>query len=117
MPQINTKLINTHEPIEDGEYQILNVDNFTSPKGDKGLKVTMASLDKSDKKDYSTILWVRPDTGLRSKLGAFIKALSEIDEETGQPTITNTDHWLGQKISFVIWEDKKREIRVLPDDE
>lgn len=102
------------EPEENGEYQILDVSDFKSPKGDKGIRVKLASLDINDKKDYSTILWVREEIGTKSKLGAFLVALAELDEN-GQPTKTNTDGWNGTKIHFIRWTDKKREIEVIED--
>lgn len=115
MPQFDVKLA-PQEIQKDGEYKILDVSDYESPKGDKGLRIKLVSLDDKDKKDYSTILWMRDleNIGRNSKLGSFIYALAEIDAKTGQPKDgINTDNWQGVNIRVVSWEERNREIQVI----
>lgn len=113
MPQLNTNLVVANDIEKDGEYKILDVADFKSPKGDKGLKVTMNSLNEKDKKVYSTILWTRENAGINSKLGAFIIALAEVNLETGKVVSNNTDDWIGAQIRVIEWEERKRKIEVI----
>lgn len=114
MPQLSgIKIMVSKDLVSGGKYQIIAIDDFKSPKGDLGLKVQLVSMDKSDKTDYSTILWKRPQIGIKSKLGAFINALAEYNEETGEITKVNTDTWVGICILAKRWNDKDREIEVI----
>lgn len=113
MVRIETKLINQMEPQENSEYKIIDVSQFVSPKGDKGLKVILNSTYKTDKKEYATILWTHESAGIKSKIGAFIVALEKLDE-TGQPEKTiDTNAWLGTTIRIVRWQNSDREIEVV----
>lgn len=115
MPKLDVTLA-PQEIEKDGEYKIIDVSEYESPKGDKGLRIKLVALDETDKKDYSTILWMRDlkNIGKNSKLGAFINALTEINPNTGQPKQgVNTDKWQGINIRVVSWEERNREIQVI----
>lgn len=112
---IKTELINEKDIEVGKDYVIIDVSDFTSPKNDKGYKVTLNSTNPKDKQVYSSILWIRPKVGLNSKLGAFICALSEFSEDGDLVPNYNTDTWLNRKIHVDKWTEKNRKVTALED--
>lgn len=112
MPKINMNVINEKEIQENGKYEIVSVKDFKSPQNQIGLKVILKSLNENDTQKYSCILWTRDNAGIKSKIGAFIVALSGIDAE-GTPQKTDTDEWIGEQILVNIWKEKDRKITVI----
>lgn len=110
---ISTSIIVEKDLIEKQKYKIVDVEEFESPKEkQKGIKVKCASLNTEDKSKYSCILWKREQVGVNSKLGAFIVALSEIDNE-GVPIQTDLKKWIGRTFLVVSWKEKQREISAI----
>lgn len=115
MPQIKAQLINEKDIEAGKDYVIIEVADFISPKNDKGYKVTLNSTDPKDKQVYSCILWVRPKVGLNSKLGAFICAMSDFNEDGELVPNYDTDTWLNRTIHVEKWADKSRKVSALED--
>ena len=111
MPKIalKTNVIIEKDLVENAKYKIVGVEEFVSPENQKGIKVKCKSLNENDKDKYATILWVRDNVGINSKLGAFIVALSEIDND-GKPIVTDAQTWVNRDIIVKSWKDKEREI-------
>lgn len=91
MPKVGTEVREGVDQVEIGVvYHIDNVEGVTTEiSAYTGIRVSLMS----DKKGEGNImLWKRPVTTPKSKLGAFIKLLGD-----------NTDSWLGKKIIFKDW--------------
>ena len=95
-PEIGTKVREGGDDVEVGvKYHIDNVETvITEISAYNGIRVLLAD----EKKNEGTVmLWKRPVTTPKSKLGAFITLLG-----------SNTDKWLGQKIIFRDWRPGAR---------
>ena len=101
MPEIGTKVRESGDDVKVGEtYEIVNVEEVTTDvSAYKGLRVQLLTK----KAEEGTImLWRRPVTTPRSKLGAFISLLGD-----------NTDKWLHKWIKFADWRIGARSIELV----
>jgi len=96
MPKIGTKVREGGDDVEIGrKYEIVNVEEVTTEVSFyRGIRV---SLQDEKKNEGTVMLWMRPVTTPKSKLGAFIKLLGE-----------DTDKWIGKKIIFKDWRQGAR---------
>lgn len=96
MPDIGTEVREGADNVQIGVvYHIDNVEDLTTEVSFyTGIRV---SLIDAKKNSGNVMLWKRPVTTPKSKLGAFIKLLGD-----------NTDKWLGQKIIFKDWRQGAR---------
>jgi hypothetical protein len=101
MPIIETELA-TEKPFHEGlTGEIVSAEIVKTPvSGYSGIRVTIKEAGTDEK--YAEMLWIRPRTGVKSKLGAFISVLGN-----------NTDTWVGKLIKIVKWTAKEREIQLV----
>jgi len=59
--------------------------------------------DDADGQEYGEMLWIRPEMGTKSKLGAFMAVLG-----------SETDNWLHKRVRILRWADKDRDIEEVP---
>jgi len=86
------------EPESGKEYKITKVEQGKGQYGEY-IRVT---LEDSDKKQYSTALWIKDTVSAKSKAGAFAIALG-----------TNPETWEGKTIKIISWTAKNREIQAI----
>lgn len=101
MPEVGTKVREGGDDVEIGkEYEITNVEDVTTEVSFyKGLRVQLLT---KKAEEGSIMLWSRPITSPKSKLGAFITLLG-----------SDTDKWLHKKIKIVDWRQGARIIELV----
>ena len=101
-PKIQTEVREGADDVTEGvPYEIVNVEEITTDVAFyKGIRVSL--LDKK-KAEGNVMLWQRKVTGTGSKLGVFIVALGN-----------DTDRWLHKWVIFKVWQDRKRELEIIP---
>lgn len=101
MPKIGTKVQEAADDVAIGvEYEIANVSEVdTEISHYKGIRVELLSK-KGD--EGSVMLWQRPVTSPKSKLGAFIDLLGD-----------DTDKWLHKSVKFTDWRIGARIIELI----
>ncbi|GAI52674.1 unnamed protein product [marine sediment metagenome] len=101
MPKIGTKVLEGADDVRIGVvYTILMVEEVeTDVAKYHGLRVGL--IDK-DKDEGSVMLWQRPITSPRSKLGSFLTLLEN-----------DTDKWTGKKIIFKDWRPGARLVELV----
>lgn len=101
MPEVGTKVREGGDDVEVGTtYVITNVEDVTTEvKAYRGIRVV---LEDTHKNEGTVMLWERPITSPRSKLGAFITLLG-----------SNTDKWVAKKILFKDWREGARLIELV----
>ena len=117
MVKIKSDVVEAIEPAEGQTYIIEAVDEIkTNVQSYNGLRVSMTDLreiktDISKRTRYTTMLWLRDEASQNSKLGSFLQAFKDYlgDGEEYQ----DTDNWIENKVKFIKWQNKSREIKVL----
>ncbi len=101
-PVIDTEVREGADDIAEGVlYEIVNAESITTDvQSLSGIRVTLVDQKGGE---GNVMLWQRKVTGTGSKMGVFITTLGN-----------NTDKWLGKWIVFKIWQDRKREVEVVP---
>ena len=99
--KINTQLADeVPKPIEGQTYTIRKVEAVTTQvRQFAGIRVELKG--RGDE-EVVEVLWMREVAGANSKLGSFMTALGK-----------DTDKWIGQKIKFVKWGERNRQIEVV----
>jgi hypothetical protein len=87
------------EPEANKEYKIINVEQQKGQFGEY-IRVT---LEDSEKKQYSSALWIKDTVSSTSKAGAFALALG-----------TNPETWINKYIKVISWTPKNRVIIEIP---
>jgi len=101
-PVINTEVREGADDVVEGiAYEIVNVEEITTDVQTlKGIRVSLVDLKG---KEGNVMLWQRAVTGAGSKLGVFLTVLGN-----------NSDKWLHKWLIFKVWQERKREIEVIP---
>ncbi len=101
-PIIQTEVREGADDVSEGvAYEIINVEQITTDvQSLQGIRVTLQDLKGGE---GNVMLWQRKVTGTGSKLGVFITHLGN-----------NTDKWLHKWVKFNVWQDRKREIEIIP---
>uniref|UniRef100_A0A6M3M7C4 Uncharacterized protein n=1 Tax=viral metagenome TaxID=1070528 RepID=A0A6M3M7C4_9ZZZZ len=101
MPEVGTKVRESGDDVEIGkEYEIVNVESVTTEISFyKGIRVELLT---KKAEEGSIMLWERPITTSKSKLGIFITLLG-----------SNTDGWLHKRIKIVDWRQGARIIELV----
>lgn len=101
MPKLGTEVREGADDVAIGvSYEIVNVEEVTTEISFyKGIRVELMSK-KAD--EGSVMLWQRPVTTAKSKLGAFITLLGD-----------DTDKWLHKWIKFAEWRQGARIIELV----
>jgi len=87
------------EPESNKEYRIIKVEQQKGQFGDY-IRIT---LEDSEKKQYSSALWIKDTVSSTSKAGAFALALGKDPEQ-----------WLNKYIKVISWTPKNRVIIEIP---
>lgn len=108
MPEIKAKIVVQLPEPEAGEKYVIQQAKLKDTKNSdqeefSGVEVKLASIKGGKEPIAQTMLWYKEEAGENSKLGCFLKALGN-----------NTDTWVGKKIEFLEWKNKKRSIGVIP---
>jgi len=115
MPVLKAKLAKGVEPNKGENYKVISVEEIkTAVQGFTGLRVKLEPDKRkaNDENEYTSMIWMREEAGIKSKLGAFIAAFADFYNGDEEKAI-NTDNWLGHVIRVVNWEPRARELRVL----
>lgn len=101
-PVIDTEVREGADDVTEGVvYEIVNIENVdTEVQHLSGIRVSLKDVKGGD---GNVMLWKRKVTGTGSKLGVFITQLGN-----------NTDKWLHKFVKFNVWQDRRRELEVVP---
>ena len=101
-PVIDTDVREGADDVTEGiAYEIINIEDITTDV--QSLQGIRVSLRDQKGREGNVMLWKRRITGTGSKLGVFIILLGD-----------NTDKWLHKWVIFKVWQDRKRELVVMP---
>lgn len=97
MPKYST-LVNFD--IKKGEiYQIVLVEEVTTPTNKHYLRLTCQSKNQNDKRNYVEVLWLNDEVRETSAFGAFLSSFG-----------SDTEDWIGKWFRVEIWESKQHKI-------
>ena len=96
---VYVNLIENFDLAEGLTYKITDVKYLVTDDGD-AVKLSCVNSMVDDGKNYQTLLWIKEEVGVNSKLGSFMKAFNSADVNT----------WIGKKFFVKKWQTKNREI-------
>jgi len=101
MPKISAKLAESKPFFPGLVGEITAAEELkTAVSGYNGVRCRIKADDGTE---YSEMLWVRGEIGIKSKLGSFMSVFG-----------SDTDLWLHKRVRILRWADKDRDVEEVP---